>query len=54
MRYLNWFLLVLGVWIFVSPWILGFSEINVALWDNILAGALVSIISLWKLFAPHE
>ncbi|PIZ44597.1 hypothetical protein COY31_02305 [Candidatus Wolfebacteria bacterium CG_4_10_14_0_2_um_filter_39_18] len=50
MRHLNWIQLVLGVWVFVSPWILGFSDINVALWGNIIAGALILIISLWEIF----
>jgi len=50
MKYLNWIQLVLGLWIFVSPWILGFSDIATALWSNIIAGGLVVILALWGIF----
>lgn len=50
MKYLNWVQLVLGLWIFISPWILGFSDISTALWSNVIVGALVVIFGLWELF----
>ncbi len=50
MKYLNWFQLILGLWIFVSAWILGFSDIATALWNNIIIGALMVIFSLWQIF----
>ncbi len=54
MKYLNWIQLVLGLWIFVSPWILGFSDISTALWSNAIAGALVVIFALWELFGSKS
>ena len=50
MRHLNWVQLILGIWVFVSPWVLGFSEIDVALWGNMVAGALILVVSLWEIF----
>lgn len=50
MKHLNWIQLVLGFWIFVSPWILGFSDISTALWSNVIIGILIVIFSLWELF----
>jgi hypothetical protein len=43
---------VLGVWVFVSPWVLGFSSINLALWSNCIAGII--LISLSFQFFPSE
>ncbi|MBN2197728.1 SPW repeat protein [Candidatus Wolfebacteria bacterium] len=54
MKYLNWVQLILGVWVFVSPWILGFSDITTALWSNIIAGALIVIFSLWEIFGSKS
>ncbi len=51
MKYLNWIQLILGLWIFISPWILGFSDISTALWSNVIFGALIVIFALWELFA---
>lgn len=54
MKYLNWVQLVLGLWILISPWILGFSEISTVLWNNIIIGALVAIFALWQLFGSKS
>jgi len=50
MKYLGWVQLILGLWILVSPWILGFSDISTALWGNLIGGILVIIFALWELF----
>ena len=50
--------LVLGLWIIVSPWILGFAATANAAWTYYLVGALVTIFSAIALIggrgpAPH-
>ncbi len=50
MKYLSWIHLILGLWIFISPWVLGFSDISTALWSNVIFGALIVIFALWQLF----
>jgi hypothetical protein len=54
MKYLGWVQLVLGLWIFASPWILGFSDISTALWSNVIIGLLVVIFALWELFGAKH
>lgn len=48
----NWIIVILGGWLVISPWILGFSGINLALWNAIGVGALVAILALWDLEPP--
>ncbi len=50
MKNLNWAQLIFGTWIMASPWILGFSEITTALWNNAIFGILIVISALWQLF----
>ncbi|KKS25478.1 MAG: SPW repeat protein [Candidatus Wolfebacteria bacterium GW2011_GWA2_42_10] len=50
MKSFNWVSLILGVWILISPWVLGFSALTTALWSNVIVGALVAILALWQLF----
>ncbi len=50
MKHLSWFQLVLGLWVLVSPWVLGFYGINTALWSNIAVGILIIVVALWELF----
>lgn len=35
-----------GVWVAASPWILGFSSANLARWSNVLVGGLIAIGAL--------
>jgi hypothetical protein len=53
MRWNNWLLLVLAFWLFVSPWLLGFSEFNLVVWNNILVGGLIVIFTFWNIAPPR-
>jgi SPW repeat len=43
--WLSWVNLVLSAWIFVSPFVLGFTSNQVALWDNLIFGAVVFLLA---------
>jgi SPW repeat len=45
----EWWNLVLGAWIFVAPWALGFVGLPRASWDHWIVGALVFLLALWEL-----
>ena len=45
-----WTTLVIGLMMIISPWILGFSDISLAKWCNILLGLTLVIASAWKIF----
>ena len=45
----EWTLLLLGAWLIVSPFILGYAGINVALWNSIIVGLLVGADAAWSL-----
>jgi len=47
---MKWVQLVLGLWILISPWLVGFSSVTTALWSNVIAGLLIVIFALWGLF----
>ncbi len=53
MRWNHWTLVVLGLWLILSPWILGFSALNLAAWNSVLIGVLVVIFSLWNSSEPQ-
>lgn len=50
----NWLQLILGVWIFISPWVFGFYEINLALWSNLIAGIAIVILNLWQIYGEEH
>lgn len=41
----EWVNMLLGVWIFISPWILGFARLSPALWDHWITGAVIVIVA---------
>jgi hypothetical protein len=45
----EWINLVLGIWVFIAPWVLGFVPLQNASWDHWIVGALVFLISAWSL-----
>jgi hypothetical protein len=50
----EWLNLLLGLWVAVSPWILGFTAVSSATWAHLAAGALMTALSgieLWRLHA---
>lgn len=46
----KWTELVIGIILIISPWILGFSDISVAKWCNVLIGLAFVLIAAWQLF----
>jgi hypothetical protein len=52
MKWYQWFFIVLGLWLVVSPWFLGFSSLNLALWNNIVVGAIIILVVFWSISPP--
>lgn len=47
--------LVLGLWLVLAPFVLGYSEVAPAMWNDVIAGCLVSALALWSGFSmPAE
>lgn len=46
----KWTEFVIGIILIISPWILGFSDISVAKWCNVLVGLAFVLIATWELF----
>jgi SPW repeat len=47
----KWTELVIGIILIVSPWVLGFSDISVAKWCNVLIGLVFVLISAGEIFS---
>jgi len=45
----EWMRIVLGAWLFFSPWILGFATIGALAWTAWIIGILVVALAVWKL-----
>ncbi|MFH1162148.1 MAG: SPW repeat protein [Candidatus Jorgensenbacteria bacterium] len=54
MKWYGWTLVGIGIWILISPWALGFSALNLALGNNVLAGIAVIILAFWVIAPPRD
>jgi len=46
----EWANLMLGLWLIVSPWLLGFAANVNAMWTHVVVGVLVAVISAWAVW----
>ncbi|MEK7192061.1 MAG: SPW repeat protein [Patescibacteria group bacterium] len=53
MRSIYWLQLIIGIWVLVSPWALGYAYVTPALWNAIICGVLISLSSFWGLFGEE-
>jgi hypothetical protein len=50
----NWIEIVIGFWILVSPWILGFSDLALAKWSNVVLGLAIIVVNAWDVFEEKK
>ncbi|MBW7852279.1 MAG: SPW repeat protein [Rhodospirillales bacterium] len=51
----EWVNLVLGLWLIVSPWILGFAAISPGVyWNFVVVGVLIAGLAAWNLAAHRH
>lgn len=50
----DWVTGVLGVWLVVSPWIVGFTALGAALWNTVVVGLLILALAAWELWEARQ
>jgi hypothetical protein len=51
--WLSWANALLGIWVIISPWILGFSGKAQPTWNNVIVGIAITILAVWSAVASH-
>ncbi len=49
----EWINVALAAWLIVSPWILGFSTLQIAMLNQVVVGALVGVLAFWSANIEH-
>lgn len=52
-RWQDWVQLILGIWLFFSPWILGFAGSGGAAWNSYIIGVGVVVFAIIALYLPR-
>ena len=48
----SWANLILGIWLIISPFVLGFSHVVGAMWHNVIVGIIVGILGWVRALSP--
>lgn len=51
---MNWIEIFIGFWVLVSPWLLGFSDLAVAKWSNVILGLIIIVLNAWNVFEEDK
>ncbi len=54
MRWLLKAQVALGVWVLISPWVLGAASVTPIRWSNVVVGAAVALTGCWLLFGNER
>lgn len=49
-----WLTALIGVWVLISPWVYNFSSNTGALWNSIIFGAIIIILSTWAAISGNN
>ncbi len=49
----NWLILVLGIWVIVSPYVAD-SLIIGTTFGNLVSGAIIAVVALWNIFGNKK
>ena len=47
LKTLDWINTVLGIWLIVAPFILSYTGVTAALWNDIIVGIVVAVLAAW-------
>jgi SPW repeat len=50
----EWATLILGLWVLISPWVLGFSAAVTAMRVHVTVGAIVAALAAFELWLMHQ
>lgn len=49
-----WTGFVAGLWLIISPWLLGFNGISLAKWSAVFVGLILALVFGWEIFGDKE
>jgi hypothetical protein len=53
-RWQDWFSMILGTWVYITPWVLGVQLSSTAAWVAWIFGLLVIAVATWALAVPDS
>ncbi len=45
---------LVGIWLVVAPWVLGYSDVTSAMWTNVSVGSTIMLVALLRVTNPDQ
>ena len=52
--WMSWLNALFGIWMLISPWVLGFSHVHNAMMNNVAMGIIVILLACWSGLATTD
>lgn len=46
--------ILVGLWLVIAPWVLGYSEQSNAVWNQVGVGVVIAALASFRVFAPRQ
>ncbi len=50
----EWAGAILGLWLIISPWVLGFAANGPAMFSHVVLGVIIAVVSAWTAWDYHQ
>ncbi len=50
----EWVNALLGVWLVISPWILGYAAVAAAMWNHVIVGIVCAALAIWATWQARQ
>ena len=50
----RWTFIVIGAWLIIAPWVLGFSDSVLVKWSSIFCGIILVAMNAWVISEKYE
>ena len=51
--WLSWINVLIGIWLIIAPFVLGYNTFTVALWNSIIVGVIVAAFGAWSVLTAE-
>ncbi len=45
---------LLGIWLVISPWVTGYSELTAAMWNHVIVGVITAVLAFFEIYQQRR
>lgn len=45
---------LLGLWLVISPWLVGYTAVTAAMWNHVIVGIVTAVLAFWEVYQERH